>query len=80
MVLPTKKGKHPPFDGMQHSFNAWSHYRDNASQRADVIAEVEASRPDFDRTYEATTTKVPQPDFKPGGGLNKLVCVHFIET
>ncbi|WVQ85625.1 hypothetical protein IAT38_007791 [Cryptococcus sp. DSM 104549] len=34
--------------------------------------EVEASRPDFDRTVEPEFTKVPFPDFKPGQGLNDL--------
>ncbi|WWC99987.1 hypothetical protein V866_006896 [Kwoniella sp. B9012] len=34
--------------------------------------EVEASRPDFDSDAKITWTKVPQPDFKVGGGLNSL--------
>ncbi|WWD18163.1 hypothetical protein CI109_102612 [Kwoniella shandongensis] len=34
--------------------------------------EVEASRPDFDKSFGFQTTKVPQPDFKPGQGLNDL--------
>ena len=36
-------------------------------------AEVEASRPDFDDGYKPHYTKTPQPDWKPGGGLNTLV-------
>ncbi|WVW82638.1 hypothetical protein I302_104649 [Kwoniella bestiolae CBS 10118] len=34
--------------------------------------EVEASRPNFDADANITWTKVPQPDFKAGGGLNNL--------
>ncbi|WWC58902.1 uncharacterized protein I303_101447 [Kwoniella dejecticola CBS 10117] len=36
------------------------------------FSEVEAARPDFDPNAELTWTKVPQPDFKAGGGLNTL--------
>jgi hypothetical protein len=36
-------------------------------------AEVEASRPDFDYDVKPGFTKVPEPDFKPGQGLNSLV-------
>lgn len=34
--------------------------------------EVEASRADFDSEAGIRWTKVPQPDFKAGGGLNNL--------
>ena len=40
--------------------------------QADKV-EVEASRPDFDYDVKPGFTKVPEPDFKPGQGLNKLV-------
>jgi hypothetical protein len=42
--------------------------------QADAV-EVEASRPDFDYDVKPGFTKVPEPDFKPGQGLNKLVCL-----
>ncbi|CAD6574038.1 MAG: hypothetical protein TREMPRED_000996 [Tremellales sp. Tagirdzhanova-0007] len=34
--------------------------------------EVEASRQDFEVDYQPRTTKVPQPGYTPGGGLNDL--------
>ncbi|RSH86027.1 uncharacterized protein EHS24_004226 [Apiotrichum porosum] len=34
--------------------------------------EAEASRPDFDSSATPFFTKTPQPDWKPGGGLNDL--------
>ncbi|WWC88130.1 uncharacterized protein L201_003034 [Kwoniella dendrophila CBS 6074] len=34
--------------------------------------EVEAEREDFDQSIQPKTTKVPDPDFKPGQGLNNL--------
>jgi hypothetical protein len=40
--------------------------------QADEV-EVEASRPDFDYDFKPGFSKVPDPDFKPGQGLNKLV-------
>ncbi|RSH80776.1 hypothetical protein EHS25_007112 [Saitozyma podzolica] len=42
--------------------------------------EVEASRPDFDDNYKLHYTKAPQPDFKPGGGLNNLECAKEFEA
>lgn len=41
--------------------------------QADEILEVEASRPDFESDLKPHFTKVPEPDFKPGQGLNSLV-------
>jgi len=41
--------------------------------QADQV-EVEASRPDFDYDFKPGFSKVPEPDFKPGQGLNSLVC------
>jgi len=54
-------GKHPPFKGMPP-----------IPALADV-AELEASRADFDTSYEPHTTKVPEPNFTSGQGLNDLV-------
>jgi hypothetical protein len=42
--------------------------------QADEV-EVEASRPDFDYDVKPGFTKVPEPGFQPGQGLNKLVCL-----
>ncbi|KAK8865654.1 hypothetical protein IAR55_000799 [Kwoniella newhampshirensis] len=36
------------------------------------FSEVEASRADFDKSFTPSTTKVPQPGFQPGQGLNDL--------
>lgn len=54
--------KHAPFKGSCSSGDA------------DVVLEVEASRPLFDALKEVVTTKVPNPEFKAGQGMNALVC------
>ena len=41
--------------------------------KADELPEVEASRPAFESDLKPHFTKVPEPDFKPGQGLNSLV-------
>jgi len=48
--------------------------------QADEILEVEASRPDFESDLKPHFTKVPEPGFKPGQGLNSLVCplIHVL--
>lgn len=57
--------KRPPFKGISTLLTL-------PAERADQ-PEVEASRADFDPNAEIVWTKVPQPDFKAGGGLNNLV-------
>lgn len=60
-----RMGKHPPFKGMGL-----------VSSSADA-PDVESSRADFDKSYEPNTTKVPEPNFVPGQGLNNLVRSWF---
>lgn len=38
-----------------------------------IPSEVEGSRPDYRHAHEPIWTKVPEPDFKPGQGLNSIV-------
>lgn len=61
--------KRPPFKGRSNLQQAWI---------LTLCAETEASRPDFEKGYDIHYTKTPQPDWKPGGGLNDLVGVWEI--
>lgn len=67
--------EHLPYrEDDRHSPSTIQGYVESLRRRSRLFAaDVESKRADFDPEAELTWTKVPQPDFTAGGGLNKLV-------